>query len=85
LAKPVILVPSPNVAEDHQTQNALALVRKNAAVMIKDVDSVGQLVDKALELINDADALKTLSDNILKMAEKDSADRIADEVIKLIN
>src|ERR1035437_8372840 len=85
LPKPVILIPSPNVAEDHQTQNALALVRKDAAVMIKDVDSVGQLVDKALELINDADALKALSDNILKMAEKDSADRIADEVIKLIN
>jgi len=85
LAKPAILVPSPNVAEDHQTQNALALARKNAAVMIKDVDSVGQLVDKALELINNADALKALSDNILKMAEKDSADRIADEVIKLIN
>ena len=85
LAKPAVLVPSPNVAEDHQTQNALALVRKNAAVMIKDVDSVEQLVDKALELINDADALNELSNNILKMAEKDSADRIAEEVIKLIN
>ena len=53
--------------------------------MIKDVDSVEQLVDKALELINDADALNELSNNILKMAEKDSADRIAEEVIKLIN
>jgi UDP-N-acetylglucosamine--N-acetylmuramyl-(pentapeptide) pyrophosphoryl-undecaprenol N-acetylglucosamine transferase len=85
LAKPAILVPSPNVAEDHQTQNALALVRKNAAVMIKDVDAVAQLVDKTLELINNADALRELSSNILKMAEKDSADRIAEEVIKLIN
>ncbi|MFZ4725178.1 MAG: undecaprenyldiphospho-muramoylpentapeptide beta-N-acetylglucosaminyltransferase [Paludibacter sp.] len=84
LAKPVILVPSPNVAEDHQTQNALALVRKNAAVMIKDVDSKEQLVIKALELINNEKALQKLSENILKMAEVDSADRIAKEVIHLI-
>ncbi len=85
LAKPVILVPSPNVSEDHQTQNALALVRKDAAVMIKDVDSKEQLVTKALELINDDKALAKLSENILKLAEKDSADRIAKEVIKLIS
>jgi len=85
LAKPVILIPSPNVAEDHQTQNALALVRKNAAVMIKDVDANEQLVVKALELINNEVELKKLSENILQMAEKDSADRIATEIIKLIN
>ena len=85
LAKPVILIPSPNVAEDHQTQNALALVRKDAAIMIKDVDANQQLVDKALELINNEDELKKLSENILKMAEKDSADRIAKEIIKLID
>ena len=84
LAKPVILVPSPNVAEDHQTQNALALVRKEAAVMIKDVDANEQLVVKALELINNEVELKKLSDNIIKMAEKDSADRIAKEIIKLL-
>jgi UDP-N-acetylglucosamine--N-acetylmuramyl-(pentapeptide) pyrophosphoryl-undecaprenol N-acetylglucosamine transferase len=84
LAKPVILVPSPNVAEDHQTQNALALVRKNAAVMIKDVDSKEQLVIRALALINNEKELKKLSENILKMAEIDSADRIAKEVIRLI-
>lgn len=84
LAKPAILVPSPNVSEDHQTQNALALVRKNAAIMIKDVDSKEQLVTKALELINDDKTLAKLSENILKLAEKDSADRIAKEVIKLI-
>ena len=84
LAKPVILVPSPNVAEDHQTQNALALVRKDAAVMIKDVDAKEQLVDRALELINNEAELKKLSDNILKLAEKDSADRIANEILKLI-
>ena len=84
LAKPVILVPSPNVAEDHQTQNALALVRKDAAVMIKDVDAKNQLVDKALELIANEAELKKMSGNILKLAEKDSADRIADEILKLI-
>jgi len=84
LAKPVILIPSPNVAEDHQTQNALALVRKDAAIMIKDVDAKEQLVDKALELIENEAELKKLSSNILKMAEKDSADRIAKEVIRLI-
>ena len=85
LAKPVILIPSPNVAEDHQTQNALALVRKDAAFMIKDGDANNELVDKALELINNEVELKKLSENILKMAEKDSADRIAKEIIKLIN
>ncbi len=85
LAKPVILVPSPNVAEDHQTQNALALVRKDAAIMIRDCDAKEHLVAKALELIiNDAE-LKRLSENILKLAEKNSADRIADEIIKLLN
>ena len=85
LAKPVILVPSPNVAEDHQTQNALALVRKNAAVMMKDSDAVEQLVTKALVLIQNESELKSLSENILTLAEKDSADRIAVEVMKLIS
>ena len=85
LSKPTILVPSPNVAEDHQTQNALALVRENAAVMIKDTDAKEMLISKALELINDNDALKQLSINILKLAETNSAERIADEVVKLID
>jgi UDP-N-acetylglucosamine--N-acetylmuramyl-(pentapeptide) pyrophosphoryl-undecaprenol N-acetylglucosamine transferase len=85
LAKPVILVPSPNVAEDHQTQNALALVRKDAAVMIRDIDAKEHLVAKALELINNETELKRLSENILKLAEKDSADRIAEEIIQLLN
>ena len=84
LAKPVILVPSPNVAEDHQTQNALALVRKDAAVMLKDSEAIGLLVDKALEMIENEDVLAQLSENILKLAERDSADRIAVEVMKLI-
>ncbi len=84
LAKPSILVPSPNVAEDHQTQNALALVKKDAAIMIKDVDAVNELVKKALELINNTEELNKLSENILKLAEKDSAERIAKEVLKLV-
>lgn len=84
LAKPVILVPSPNVAEDHQTQNALALSRKEAAILIKDVDAREQLIVRALDVIADINLLNKLSENILKLAEKDSADRIAQEVIKLI-
>lgn len=83
LAKPVILVPSPNVAEDHQTQNALALVKKNAAIMVKDVDSHKKLIAKALELILAKDMLDLLSENIQAMAELDSSERIANEVIKL--
>lgn len=84
LAKPVILVPSPNVAEDHQTQNALALVKRDAAVMIKDAVAMEQLVDKSIELIHNDAELSKMSKNILKLAEKDSADRIAEEVMKLI-
>ncbi len=83
LAKPAILVPSPNVAEDHQTQNALALVMKDAALMIKDSDANEILIDKTLELIADENKLNFLSKNILKLAQKDSADRIAGEILKL--
>ncbi|HLP05326.1 MAG TPA: undecaprenyldiphospho-muramoylpentapeptide beta-N-acetylglucosaminyltransferase [Paludibacter sp.] len=84
LAKPVVLVPSPNVAEDHQTQNALALVKKDAAVMIKDAEALEQLVDVALGLIHDESRLQLLAENIAGLAEKDSADRIAAEVLKII-
>ena len=84
LAKPVILVPSPNVAEDHQTKNALALVNRDAAVMIRDADAEKNLVPKALELIENNPALEQLSKNILRLAERNSADRIADEVFKII-
>jgi len=84
LAKPVILIPSPNVAEDHQTQNALALVHKNAAVMIRDVNAVKDLIPKALELIQDDAELENLSKNIVLLAQKNSADRIADEIFKII-
>jgi len=83
LGKPVILVPSPNVAEDHQTQNALALVNKNAAVLIKDVDAVENLIPNAIRLLKDENKLSELSNNIATLAEQNSADRIAEEILKL--
>ena len=83
LGKPSILVPSPNVAEDHQTHNAMALVKKNAAVLVKDVESQDILVATALSLIQDDAALHTLQDNIRMLALPNSAKIIAQEVIKL--
>lgn len=84
LGKPSILVPSPNVAEDHQTHNAMALVRKNAAVLVKDADAENNLIATALGLLSDAQKLEELSANVLTLAERDSARRIADEVMKLV-
>lgn len=83
LGKPSILVPSPNVAEDHQTHNAMALVRKNAAILVKDIDAKEQMVGTALALINDDEQLKVLHENILTLALPDSARHIAEEVMKL--
>jgi UDP-N-acetylglucosamine--N-acetylmuramyl-(pentapeptide) pyrophosphoryl-undecaprenol N-acetylglucosamine transferase len=83
VGKPVILVPSPNVAEDHQTRNALALTYKNAAVMIKDNDAAKQLVDEALKLVSDNREKASLSANISKMADRDADVKIANEIIKL--
>lgn len=84
LGKPCVLVPSPNVAEDHQTHNAMALVNKEAAVLVKDVDAKNDLVDTALTLIQDDKQLQSLHSHILTLAQTDSAKRIAEEVIKLI-
>ena len=83
LGKPSILVPSPNVAEDHQTHNAMALVRKDAAVLVKDIDANEQMVATALSLIQDEARLESLHQNILTLALPDSAKRIAEEVMKL--
>lgn len=83
LGKPSILVPSPNVAEDHQTHNALALVRKDAAILVKDVDAKDQLISKALALIQDDARLQNLHDNVLTLALPNSARIIAEEVMKL--
>ncbi len=84
LGKPSILVPSPNVAEDHQTHNAMALVNKDAAVLVKDIEAKEKLIDTALQMIANNAQLATLSANILKLAQRDSARRIAEEVIKLV-
>ncbi len=83
LGTPVILVPSPNVAEDHQTKNAMALVNKQAALYVKDAEAPEKVISMALETVQDEQALRSLSENILKLALPNSADIIADEVIKL--
>ena len=85
LGKPAILVPSPNVAEDHQTHNAMALVRKDAAVLVKDSEANNLLIPTALDLIRDDKRLRMLHTNILTLAQPDSAKRIAEEVIRLIS
>ena len=83
LGKPVILVPSPNVAEDHQTKNALALVQKNAALYIADADARRTLLPKAINTVSDLEKLESLSRNIIALARPNAASDIADEVIKL--
>jgi UDP-N-acetylglucosamine--N-acetylmuramyl-(pentapeptide) pyrophosphoryl-undecaprenol N-acetylglucosamine transferase len=84
LGKPVILVPSPNVSEDHQTKNAMALVNKDAAILVTDVEANDVLIKMALETVKNERELADLSDNILKLAQPNSANRIVDEVMKLI-
>ena len=83
IGKPVILVPSPNVAEDHQTKNAMSLVNKQAAMIMKDAQAPDELVDLALETVNSKEKLESLSMNIKKLALPNSANIIADEVLKL--
>ena len=83
LGKAVILVPSPNVSEDHQTKNALALVNKDAALYVKDADATTQLIPLALNTVKDANKLCCLRTNILTLAYHNSAEVIADEVIAL--
>ena len=83
IGKPVILVPSPNVAEDHQTKNALALVNKDAALYVKDAEAPDVLLQLAIDTVKDEARLKSLSENILKLALPDSANIIAKEVIRM--
>lgn len=82
--KPSILVPSPNVAEDHQTINAKALVANDAAEMISDKDAMDKLIDQAIELLNDKKRQGELSKNIHAMAHENAAVDIANEVMKLV-
>ena len=83
IGKPVVLVPSPNVAEDHQTKNAMALVNRDAALIVKDAEAPGSLLPLAVKTVNDEARLKSLSENILQLALPDSAAIIAKEVIRM--
>lgn len=83
IGKPVILVPSPNVAEDHQTKNAMALVDRQAAIYVKDADAPDTLLEAAIATAGNDSRLETLATNIRQLALPDSADTIAREVIKL--
>ena len=83
LGKAVILVPSPNVSEDHQTKNAMALVDKNAAIYVADANVKEELVTKAIETARDADSIAKLEENIIKFGKPNAADEIADAVLML--
>ena len=83
LGKPSILVPSPNVAEDHQTKNAQALTDKHAALLVTDADAPKHLISLATRTVKDKDLLKLIKDNTSKMAFGNAAETIADEVLKL--
>ena len=83
IGKPVILVPSPNVAEDHQTKNAMALVNKEAALFVKDADAPQQLIPLALNTVGNTTQLQSLQRNILQLALPDAAEIIAREVLEL--
>ena len=85
LRKPCLLVPSPNVSEDHQTKNALALVERKAAVMVSDKEAPQQLLNKTIELIQDKEQLAELSENIAYFARPYAANSIANEVFQLID
>ena len=82
--KPVILVPSPNVSEDHQTKNALALSNHNAAILVKDVDAQETLVNKTIALLQDEKSCRELSENIAPFAHKNSAEIIADIILSMV-
>ena len=80
----MVFVPSPNVAEDHQTKNAMALVEKDAALMVKDAEAQEKLIDATLRLMDDQDQQKQLSQNIKKMGRPEAANDIAKEILSLI-
>jgi UDP-N-acetylglucosamine--N-acetylmuramyl-(pentapeptide) pyrophosphoryl-undecaprenol N-acetylglucosamine transferase len=84
VGKPAILVPSPFVAEDHQTKNAQALVDKNAAILVRNDHTVDKLLPQALELLQNETKRKTLAQNILKLAKPNAAEDIAEQVLKLV-
>ena len=81
--KAAILVPSPNVAEDHQTKNAMAMTKKNAAMLVKDEEAEEKLMPTAIKTVSDEGMLRSLSENARKMALPNAAETIAREIIKL--
>ncbi len=84
IRKPAILVPSPNVSEDHQTKNAMALVDENAAILVKDTEAKSKLIPQIIDLLDDEDLQSNLSENIEKLGISDAADRILVEIEKII-
>ena len=84
IEKPSILVPSPNVSEDHQTKNAMALVNENAAILVRDIEAKSKLIQQIIDLLSDDELQKSLSSNIAKLGISDAADRILIEIEKII-
>ena len=84
LKKPTILIPSPNVAEDHQTKNAMALVDKDAAIMVKDDEAIEKLVQTAIDTVRDEILLDELAENIAQFAHPDAANTIVNELVKIV-
>jgi UDP-N-acetylglucosamine--N-acetylmuramyl-(pentapeptide) pyrophosphoryl-undecaprenol N-acetylglucosamine transferase len=84
IGKPVILVPSPNVSDDHQTKNALSLVTKNAAIIVKDDNAKNSLFAKAIELLSNQDETSRLASNCLSLGIPNAAERIVNEIENII-
>jgi UDP-N-acetylglucosamine--N-acetylmuramyl-(pentapeptide) pyrophosphoryl-undecaprenol N-acetylglucosamine transferase len=84
VGKPVILVPSPNVSEDHQTKNALALTGNDAAILVRDVDAAAHLVKTVIDLISDQKKCELLKKNIVRFAHKNAAEKIADIIVNMV-
>ena len=82
VGKPTLFVPSPNVAEDHQTKNAMALVEKGAAEMVRDAEAVTKGMERALALLADKEHLQQLSKNIMKLGVADAAERVVRQIEK---
>jgi UDP-N-acetylglucosamine--N-acetylmuramyl-(pentapeptide) pyrophosphoryl-undecaprenol N-acetylglucosamine transferase len=80
-----VLIPSPNVAEDHQTKNADALASNDAAILITDQDAPEKLIDTVLEILKDKDKMQRLGNNIKKLALTGATEKIADEIQKLLH
>lgn len=85
VGKPIVLIPSPNVAEDHQTKNAMALVSKGAALMVRDAECASKGIPQAMELLKDKTRAEQMSQNLRSMASPHAADKIVDQIDKLLN